>query len=148
MFEAERGQGGRFLTKPKGIEQYTITSENAADMARRRWQKYREAAADAVAEEIGSIVPGVTTPEQAWGVLNARLASQIMDSDKPRGDDLTALGRNMGAVANAHERSEMENPPADAAAIVAATTELVKVLKSAMQPGDVIDVEATDTRNE
>ena len=145
MFEAERGPGGRFLTKPKGIEQHAITKENAAEMAKRRWQKYREAAADAVVEEMGSVVPGITTPEQAWGVLNARLAAQIMDSDKPRGDDLMQLGRNMGAIPNAHERTEMENQPGTSG-LTAAVGELAAILRSAIAPKDedVIDGEATE----
>jgi hypothetical protein len=133
VFEAERGPGGRFLTKPKGIEQYAITKENAAEMAKRRWEKYREAAADAVVEEMGAILPGISTPEQAWGVLNARLASQIMDSNKPRGDDLMQLGRNMGAIPNAHERSEMENQSAPVG-LASAVSELAAILRAAIAP--------------
>jgi hypothetical protein len=143
QFQAERGEGGRFLTKPKGLEKYAITSENAADMARRRWQKYREAAADAVTEEMGSIVPGITTPEQAWGVLNARLASQIMDSDKPRGDDLMQLGRNMGAMPNAYERTEMENQPSGAD-MASAAMQLAAILRDALSGREIIDIPAID----
>lgn len=156
QFKAERGPGGRFLTKPKGIEQYAITKENAAEMARKRWRKYQEAAADAVLDEVGSIAPGITTPEQAWGVLNARLAVQILESEKPRGDDLAVLGRNMGAIPNAHERNEMENSPAGSLAGAGeALTAILGILRDAMQPArDVIDGTATtvnqdtNTRNE
>jgi hypothetical protein len=150
MFEAERGDDGKFLTKPKGIEQYAITSENASEMAKKRWQKFREAAADAVTKEIGSIAPDATTPEAAWGVLNARLAVQIMDSEKPRGRDLDSLGQNIGAKPNVSERSGEENPvPAAASAF---GSELARqfmaiigdVMQAKQQPpaADVIDVQA------
>jgi hypothetical protein len=118
QFQAERGKGGRFLTKPKGLEKFAITSENAADMARRRWQKYREAAADAVTEEMGSIVPGITTPEQAWGVLNARLA-------------------------NAYERTEMENQPSGAD-MASAAMQLAAILRDALSGREIIDSPAID----
>jgi hypothetical protein len=152
-FEADRDKNGHFTSKPDAIMQYSFTSANAADMARRRWEKYREAAADAVAEEMGTIVPGVTTPESAWGVLNARLATQIMDSDKPRGGDLTDLGRNMGAIPNAYERTEKENsytPPSAAHAaleLVAGTfaTIMRDVLQLHEQREPVIDGSVTET---
>ena len=100
--------------------QYSFTSDNASAMARRRWEKFREAAADAVTKELGSIAPNAVTPEAAWGVLNARLALQIMDSDKPRGKDMDSLGRNMGAIPNAYERSEQENSGGPDAGAIAA----------------------------
>lgn len=85
-------------------------SGNAADMARRRWDKYRREAAAAVVAEAKSSLPSVTSPGHAWGALNARLFSQIMDSDKPRGDDVEALGRNIGAIPRAHEIREAAQP--------------------------------------
>lgn len=156
QFQAERGAGGRFLTKPKGIEQHAFTKENAAEMSKKRWQKFREAAADAVAAEMGSITPGVTTPQQAWGVLNARLAAQIMDSEKPRGSDLVDLGRNMGAIPNAYERTELENPSGGSLDGTSdAVMQLIGILRDVLQDKarrpDVIDGSATnvtDTRNE
>ena len=75
-----------------------ITPENASAYNRARQEKFKQAAADRIQQEIGAIEPGITTPFAAWGVLNSRLAVQIMDSDKPRGKDLEILGRNMGAI--------------------------------------------------
>lgn len=73
-------------------------STRAREAAHKRWEKYRRDAADAVAKEAGSIMPGSSTPGAAWGILNARLYQQIMDSDKPRGGDVEILGRNIGAL--------------------------------------------------
>lgn len=147
-FEAKRDTNGRFLSKPEGVMQYSITKDNAREMARKRWEKYQQAAADAVTEEMGSIVPGVTTPQAAWGVLNARLATQIMDSNKPRGNDLDILGQNMGAKPNAYERTEVENSGAAASvAILSAAADVLSALRDVIRPADVIDGKVTDTRN-
>jgi len=86
-----------------------ITPENARDRALARWKKYRQAAADAVTKEIASIAPGANTPFAAWGVLNARTAAAIMDSDKPRGRDLEYIGRNMGAISSPDDAEQAQN---------------------------------------
>lgn len=147
-----RNEKGHWLEKPQSAMPYAFNSETAVAASRKRWEKYREAAANAVVEKMGTAVPGVTTPESAWGVLNARLAVQIMKSDKPRGDDLAVLGRNMGAIPNAYERSEMENPSrATLADAGAAVVELLAILRQALEPREVIDgrvTDANDTRNE
>lgn len=85
------GANGRGVLTP-------YDSARAREAAAKRWDKYRRDAADAVAKEAGSIMPGSSTPGAAWGVLNARLFQQIMDSDKPRGGDVEILGRNIGAL--------------------------------------------------
>jgi hypothetical protein len=92
-----RDEHGRILAPlPGGAP--PITSANARTMAEKRWAKARAAAAAAVVDEAKSIFPNVTSPAAAWGVMNARLFSQIMDSDKPRENAVTALGRNIGAL--------------------------------------------------
>ena len=152
-FPAERDEKGHFLKRPEGIVGFT--KENAAGYSKRRWEKYREAAADAIVEEMGSIKPGIFTPESAWGVLNARLASQIMDSNKPRGDDLRLLGQNMGAIPNVSERTLEENSePAAALELAEKAIDLmdrvfrdVLRLQQADPAPEIIDVPATDTRN-
>jgi hypothetical protein len=77
---------------------------------------------------------------------------QIMKSDKPRGDDLAVLGRNMGAIPNAYERSEMENRAVDGPGLPgSAIAELIGILRDVIGPRDVINGTATnvtDTRNE
>jgi hypothetical protein len=147
-----RNNKGHWLEKPQSAMAHAFNSETAAAASRKRWKKYREAAADAIVEKMGTAVPGVTTPEAAWGVLNARLAVQIMKSDKPRGDDLAVLGRNMGAIPNAYERSEMENRAVDGPGLPgSAIAELIGILRDVIGPRDVINGTATnvtDTRNE
>jgi hypothetical protein len=153
-----RDKNGHWMEKPESAMPYAFTSQNAAAMARRRWEKYREAAADAVTKQLGKAVPDITTPEQAWGVMNARLAVQIMKSDKPRGDHLTDLGRNMGAIPNAYERTEIENSPPAAAATALGTelarqfmqivNDVLNAQRDPARPADAIDATATDIRNE
>ena len=107
---AIRDSNGRLLKlHPKTVD-HMITSENASEYNRRRWQKYQEEAANGVAEELGASLPGATTPLGAWRVLNGRLAAQIIDSDKPRGRDLEYLGRNMGAIPTQMEAESVEKP--------------------------------------
>jgi hypothetical protein len=145
-----RNSKGHWLEKPEAAKPYSITSENAAEMARKRWEKYREAAADAVVERIKTVAPNATTPEAAWGVLNARLAVQIMKSDKPRGRDLDSLGQNIGARPNDYERSEPEKNSGDAGIWVASTalTELLGILRDVIQPREIIEGKVNDTRTE
>jgi hypothetical protein len=155
-FESKRDEQGHFLELPPSLVPTIFDSERATNAVKKRWEKYREAAADAVTKRLGKAVPDVTTPEAAWGVLNARLASQIMTSEKPRGRDLQALGQNMGAIATVIDRSEMENPPSGTAgSAIGALADLVRELRQAVQlrdsgAGDLIDVTAedNDTRNE
>ena len=100
-----RDNMGRLLKVHPKAEEHAITTDNASALQRMRTEKYRQAAADKIQQEIGAIAPNIHTPEAAWGVLNGRLAVQIMDSDKPRGKDLEILGRNMGAIGGQDEQS-------------------------------------------
>lgn len=76
----------------------TITAGNAKELAARRWEKYRRTAASKVMQEAAAIDPSVKTPAEAWGLLVARLFQQIMDSEKPRGEDIRRLGQFIGAL--------------------------------------------------
>lgn len=95
------------ITQPRAHDRKNnltpFTSATATEAARRRWEKYRRNAAEAVLAEAKSILPHVTSPGHAWGALNARLYQQIMDSEKPRGDDVEVLGRNIGAIPRAQD---------------------------------------------
>jgi len=103
-----------------------------------RWQKYQEAAANAVASEIASIAPASNTPFAAWGVLNARTAAAIMDSEKPRGRDLEYIGRNIGAIPTAYDA-----PGQDGAGVVlseGAASRLIDLIAGVVRvDADIID---------
>lgn len=78
-------------------------------------------------------MPSVTHPGHAWGLLNARLFSQIMDSDKPRGDDVATIGRNMGALPAVHEVRATQEPGSVTNNILAIDTDAATRLLSALQ---------------
>lgn len=136
-----RDERGYFVERHPATENHMITSENASDYVRLRVEKYRQAAADAVLAEIGSAHPGVNTPEAAWGVLNGKLAVQIIDSEKPRGRDLEYLGRNIGAIAT---QADGVDGGSDAAGLVDAVNNLLLTVVNDVlgrDKADVIDVD-------
>lgn len=129
-----RDSRGYFIeSHPAGTQ---ITSKDARALASTRWEIFREAAADAVQREVGAIAPGITTPSSAWGVLNGRLAVQIMDSDKPRGRDLEHLGRNMGAIPTVFDGTEQAQ-----AGITLSEGVAGKLLDLLREKADIIDAE-------
>ena len=87
---------------------HDITAENSRDYARKRWEKYQNAAAEAVRAEVGSIAPGGSTPFAAWGVLVADQATKLLDYQKPRVRELQHLGQIIGAVPTVYDGGEQE----------------------------------------
>ena len=94
-----RDDKGKFI---KGTRSHAIikSSAEARTLAEKRWSKYRQTAAQWVVDEMRGIDPNVKGGADAWGLLVSRQAVALMDSDKPRGDDLLAIGRAIGAMPN------------------------------------------------
>jgi hypothetical protein len=79
-----------------------------------------------------------------------------MDSDKPAGQAVQVLGRNMGAIPSVNERIDESSPPA--AFVAAVNRETAAVLERVMrdvlrlheqrEQADVVDGEMIDMRNE
>ena len=100
------GAKGTIVRKPDGKfaqgthTPYPITNENVSNYHRANVVKHQQAAASALLSEFTSmaIVGPNATAAEAWGALVARVACQIMDSDKPRGDDMLAVGKAIGAI--------------------------------------------------
>jgi hypothetical protein len=92
--------GAVFDIEQRHIIARRITPDEGREMANARWAKYRRATASRVLKEAMSIDPDVKTEEDAWALLVARVYQQIMDSDKPRGEDLEKVGKAMGAMPN------------------------------------------------
>lgn len=133
---AIRDQNGRMIEAMD--TPMPITRDNARQLRALRYQKYQEAAADAVHQELASISPMANTPFAAWGVLNARMAQQIMDSNIPRGFDLRILGEHMGAYQRDKElETEQNDPVGSAADLVDAIKALLDVVT---ERKSVIDV--------
>ena len=118
-----------------------ITSATASDLAKRRWAKFRQAAARRVTGEAQAIDPTATTAAEAWGLAVAKQYVALLDSDKPRGDDLIRIGEAIGAVASARER-DTEQPTATIN-IAIMDTGAAQALAQALGlvRGEVVDVE-------
>lgn len=95
-----RDDKGKFIKGASGQGKPIKSSADGRRLAELRWQKFRQTAASRVVQEAASIDPSVKTPADAWGLVTARQFSALMDSDKPRGDDLLAIGRAIGAMPN------------------------------------------------
>lgn len=94
-----------------------ITSETARTMAQIRHEKARERVRARVMEEIHSIAPSVTTPEDAYAEIVAMQSLTLLDSQKPRFDDVEKLGQIMGTMptrgAEAQQPADLLNGIAD-----------------------------------
>ena len=107
---AIRDTNGRILKPQPGfVEEHSVKdSESARALTRKRWEKYQNAAAEAVRAEVGSIAPGGSTPFAAWGVLVADQATKLLDYQKPRVRELQHLGQIIGAVPTVYDGGEQE----------------------------------------
>jgi len=116
-YTGEDGQTAIIYRKPNGRfapgtqSPAPITHENARAYHQQRIEKYREAAIERMHEEFiaNGQIPQEAGPQDAWGTLVSRVAEQIMDSDRPRGDDMLAVGRAIGAIETAGQRSANED---------------------------------------
>src|SRR3990167_11027631 len=88
-----REKNGNWIVPPKSPA--PITHANARSMAEKRWAKYRQEAVKRITDEIASIEPGVSTGAAAYGVIAAKQAVALLDSEKPRISDLEKLGNIM-----------------------------------------------------
>lgn len=103
-----RDDRGRFVKGAEAQGKPIKSSADARTMAQKRWAKARLAAADRVTREAAAIDPSVNTWADAWGLVTAKQYTALMDSDKPRGDDLLAIGRAIGAMPSDADRMQLQ----------------------------------------
>lgn len=146
-----RGKGGRFL--PGTRSPAPITNANARELQQKRWNAYRKAAAKGITKEAMSIDPSVKTPADAWSLVAAKQYSALMDSDKPRGDDLHRLGQVIGALPLAGEIQAQQAGQAGVTVSVSADTARDLISKligngcdnyTYHKQEDIVDAEAED----
>lgn len=118
-----------------------ITTANAADMARRRWAKFRQAAARRVTAEAQAIDPTATTAAEAWGLAVSKQYVALLDSDKPRGDDMIRIGEAIGAVSTARDRDTQQTSNNITVNILDPDAAQALAQALASVAGEVIDVE-------
>lgn len=148
-----RDDKGRFLPAAGGKNGIggLITAENAGGLARRRWEKARNAAAERVRAELATFDPAAAdaavngsgyTVNDAWGMLVAKTAAAIINSDTPRGDDLARVGQCMGVLPRADELAAAHGAgqAAGTVASIAALQSLIDALGRAGQEEQDEDV--------
>lgn len=100
-----------------------LTQANASALARKRWENYRRSVVKRIVDEARSVDLTVSTGADAFGLVAAKQYSALMDSDKPKLDDLERLYRMMtGAMA---ANAQREDAPAPVGAISAAPETLL-----------------------
>ena len=103
--ELIRDERGRFLpgSKPAGM---IDSPSQASALAARRWELYREAAADAVQR-----ASSATTPFAGWGVIVERQAVLAADIDKGRSSTEAArfVGSAIGVLGGPKEAEHAQN---------------------------------------
>ena len=132
MDETQTTGDARVVIGKNGNKLTPFTHATSRIAAQKRWDKYRQQAAKRVLGEIASIAPDVQTPADAWGVLVARTATAIMDSDRPRGDDMMRVGQAMGALPLAHEREQAQ---AQAGATLTLSPDIARALVDQLVAG-------------
>jgi hypothetical protein len=126
---ALRDEHGRLL-KPLPGAAPPITTVTARSMVQKRVEKYRQEAVKRITGEIASIDPGVSTGAAAFGVIAAKQAVALMDSEKPRIADLEKLGQIMtGQSAENSRRENAAPPPGALLASPSALVELVALIE-------------------
>ena len=103
-----RDERGRMIVPLPG--KHTITKADASTLAKKRWEKYRQAAVKRIVGEAQSIDPDVQTPADAFGLVAAKQYTTLMDSDKPRIADLEKLGNIMTGTSAEPRRENADAP--------------------------------------
>lgn len=106
--ELVRDERGRFLPGTASGPGVIVDRSQAVALAQRRWELYREAAADAVQRASGG-----PTPFAGWGVIVERQAALAADIDKGRSSTEAArfVGSAIGVLGGPKEAETGSNVP-------------------------------------
>jgi hypothetical protein len=141
----------RIVSNPGGGTK-AISQANASAMAKKRWQKYRQSAAKGILKEAIAIDPSVKTPADAWQLVTGKQYVALMDSDKPRADDLYRIGQIVGALPLAGELAAGQ-AQAQAGVTVTMSADTARDMIASLLNGcdnytyhkqDIVDADASD----
>jgi len=124
------GKNGGTL-RPITSPEQARAMQAASTIARRN--NAAKAARSRVTRALAAADPTVVSSADAWGAMVASVAEAVVTAaaeGKPRGDDMIAVGRAMGLVAQAGERAEPEQV-GQAAELVSALTGLLQAFDDA-----------------
>lgn len=131
-----------------GTAKHTITVADASKLAKKRAEMYRQAAVRRITGEIAAIDPTVSTGADAFSVIAAKQAVALLDSEKPRVDDLVRLRDLMtGKDAREDTQAQAAGVIADVAHDMAAMSALwadVLARQAGRKSADVVDAVAHD----
>jgi hypothetical protein len=105
--QVTRRPTGEWITAPKSPA--PITHANARSMAQKRWEKYRRAAVERIVGEAKSIDPSISTGADAFALVASKQYVAMIDSEKPRIEDLGRLGQIMSGHAPSTRQEETTN---------------------------------------
>ena len=109
-FTEQRDAKGRMLAQLPGAKPFTKT--NAREMANRRWEAIRKETVKRITEDISAIDAGVKTPAEAFAFVASKQVMALVDSEKPRIDQLVKLGLLMTGREESRGASMLPNPGA------------------------------------
>ena len=129
---------GRIVTREQ-------SSEQGRELVSKRWEKYRESAASAMLKTVRAIDPSIQTEQEAWGYLYGKQFETLINSSRPRGDDLVKFGQVVGSMptladarAQTIEPSEEDNKVTTALkGLIAAITKKIEEAQPEIIEGEV-----------
>ena len=129
---------GRIVTREQ-------SSEQGRELVSKRWEKYRDAAASAMLKTVRAIDPSIQTEQEAWGYLYGKQFETLINSDKPRGDDLVKFGQVVGSMPTiADAKPQAVESEEDSEVVTALKALIEEITKRVKEAPEVIEGNVSD----
>ena len=129
---------GRIVTREQ-------TSEQGRELVSKRWEKYRDAAASAMLKTVQAIDPSIKTEQEAWGYLYGKQFETLINSQKPRGDDLVKFGQVVGSMPTlADAKPQAVESEEDSEVVTALKALIEEITKRVKETPEVIEGNVSD----
>ena len=129
---------GRIVTREQ-------SSEQGRELVSKRWEKYRDAAASAMLKTVRAIDPSIQTEQEAWGYLYGKQFETLINSQKPRGDDLVKFGQVVGSMPTlADAKPQAVESEEDSEVVTALKALIEEITKRVKETPEVIEGNVSD----
>ena len=129
---------GRIVTREQ-------SSEQGRELVSKRWEKYRDAAASAMLKTVQAIDPSIQTEQEAWGYLYGKQFETLINSQKPRGDDLVKFGQVVGSMPTlADAKPQAVESEEDSEVVTALKALIEEITKRVKETPEVIEGNVSD----
>ena len=129
---------GRIVTREQ-------SSEQGRELVSKRWEKYRDAAASAMLKTVQAIDPSIQTEQEAWGYLYGKQFETLINSQKPRGDDLVKFGQVVGSMPTlADAKPQAVESEEDSEVVTALKALIEEITKRVKEAPEVIEGNVSD----